>query len=184
MTNLSKAIRPLIAILLAACSVTAAAQRVSVKTNALYWAAATPNLGAEFRFNRHITIGLETAFNRFDISKVNTRMVGVMPEARYWFSARPQAGHFVGLMALVSDYKLTYDQTTHEGNGYGVGPTYGYSFVLGKRWSLEAIVGVGVLRVRERKYAAGAGAPTNYANNNRWLPAPLKVGMTFVYIIR
>ena len=89
MTNLSKAIRPLIAILLAACSVTAAAQRVSVKTNALYWAAATPNLGAEFRFNRHITIGLETAFNRFDISKVNTRMVGVMPEVRYWFSARP-----------------------------------------------------------------------------------------------
>ncbi len=183
MIHISKAIRPLFTTLLAACSLTAFAQRVSVKTNALYWAAATPNLGAEFRLNRHLTLNLETAFNRFDISKVNTRMAGVMPEMRYWFSARPQAGHFIGLMALVSDYKLTYDQTTHEGNGYGVGPTYGYSFVLSKRWSMEATAGVGLLRVKERKYAATTNAPAN-ANNKRWLAAPLKVGLTFVYIIK
>ena len=32
------------------------AQRVGLKSNALYWAAMSPNLGAEFRVNRHLTL--------------------------------------------------------------------------------------------------------------------------------
>lgn len=46
------------------------AQRVAVKTNALYWAASTPNLGAEFRVNRHVTFNFEapTTASRFSTS--------------------------------------------------------------------------------------------------------------------
>ena len=43
------------AIALTCSPLLAEAQRVALKTNALYWAAATPNIGAEFRINRHIT---------------------------------------------------------------------------------------------------------------------------------
>lgn len=197
------------------------AQRVSLKTNALYWATASPNVGLEFRFNRHLTLNLEGAANRLKFgadSKINTRIVSFTPEMRYWFSARPQAGHFVGLMGMATTYKALFKDTWHDGDCFGAGLTYGYSFVLSRRWSMETTIGLGLLHIRERKYANGNSAPTpdlpdtpvtpdqpdtpvmpdtpeiasSYAsgyevskpNNVKWMPAPLKAGVTFVYILK
>lgn len=159
------------------------AQRISLKTNALYWATATPNLGLEFRLNRHLTLNLEGAANRLKVSDISTRGMAFMPEMRYWFSARPQAGHFVGAMGLVADYDVTFNSTTHKGDAFGIGATYGYSFVLGRHWSMETTLGLGLLRVREKKYGPGQSSP-EVPNNCKWLPAPLKAGVTFVYIIK
>lgn len=172
-----------LSLLMALISLPMAAQRVSVKTNALYWAGATPNLGLALRVNRHMTVDIEGIVNKFKFKSVNTRALAVTPELRYWYSARPHAGHFIGLMGLASDYRVSYDGTTHEGNAFGFGPTYGYSWVLGRRWSMEASVGAGVLRVREQKYATDNGS-IGHPNNRRWLFAPLKVGLSFVYVIR
>lgn len=197
------------------------AQRVSLKTNALYWATASPNVGLEFRFNRHLTLNLEGAANRLKFgadSKINTRIVSFTPEMRYWFSARPQAGHFVGLMGMATTYKALFKDTWHDGDCFGAGLTYGYSFVLSRRWSMETTIGLGLLHIRERKYANGNSVPTpdlpdtpvtpdqpdtpvmpdtpeiasSYAsgyevskpNNVKWMPAPLKAGVTFVYILK
>lgn len=38
---------------------------VGLKTNALYWATATPNLGLEFRLARHWSLDLEAGLNPF-----------------------------------------------------------------------------------------------------------------------
>lgn len=69
------------------------------RTNALYWAASTPNLGAEFRVNRHVTFNFEAAYNRIKVFNIDTRGAMITPEVRYWFSARPQAGHLLELPA-------------------------------------------------------------------------------------
>ena len=50
---------------------TANAQRIGLKTNALYWAAMSPNLGVELRVNRHLTFNFEgtdytSSFSVFD----------------------------------------------------------------------------------------------------------------------
>ena len=62
------------------------AQRVAVKTNALYWAASTPNLGAEFRVNRHVTFNFEAAYNRIKVFNIDTRGAMITPEVRYWYA--------------------------------------------------------------------------------------------------
>lgn len=98
----------------------ATAQRINVKTNALYWLAMSPNLGVEFRINRHMTFNLEGVVNRvsgfkpYGVSNLSTKGFAFEPEARYWFSARPQAGHFVGLTAVAAnyDYSSTINVTT------------------------------------------------------------------------
>ncbi len=177
------------AVLLAVFSVAffapAAAQRIGLKTNALYWAAATPNIGVEFRLNRHLTLNVEGAYNYLKVKQYSTRAMAFYPEMRWWFSARPQAGHFVGVMALAADYKLNLDGKHHNGDAFGAGVTYGYAFVLGKRWGLETTAGLGLARVREKKWNSSKGeAAPKYANNTRWLPAPLKLGVTFTYLIR
>ena len=126
------------------------AQRIGLKTNALYWAAMSPNMGAEFRINRHVTLNFEAMGSLLKAGKVDAKMLQFSPEARYWFSARPQAGHFVGVMAVASNYNLLLDDTRHKGDAWGAGLTYGYSFVLGRRWSLEATIGAGAVRVTRR----------------------------------
>ncbi len=187
MDNLISAVRrvALVAAFSVAAMMPASAQRIGLKTNALYWLAATPNLGAEFRLNRHLTLDVEGACNKLTVSDYSVRAFSFTPEMRWWFSARPQVGHFVGVMAMAADYKLKLDKKNHNGDMFGAGFTYGYAFVLGKRWSMEATAGVGVAYIREKKWddSKGIYAPAD-ANNRRWLPFPLKLGLNFTYLIK
>ncbi len=170
--------------LLACCTLCATAQRVALKTNALYWAAASPNLGLELRVNRHITFNMEGTFNRLKAGKYDTRAEVFTPEMRYWLSARPQAGHFFGLMALGANYNLLLNGHRYNGDAFGGGLTYGYSFVLGRHWSLETTVGGGGLYRREKNYKEATEEAPTEPNHKKWQLAPLKAGVTFVYIIK
>lgn len=178
-------LRPLLlSLLLPVVAAPVWAQRVSVKTNALYWATASPNLGAEFRLNRHLTLNLEAMGNKLHISDYDTRVLGFTPEVRYWFSARPQAGHFLGLMGGMADYNIEDHTKVYKGDAYFVGPTYGYSFVLGRHWSLEATIGVGAMRYRQKRYDSAIEEAPREPNDSKWIAAPLKLGLSFVYIIK
>ena len=160
------------------------AQRVALKTNPLYWMTLSPNIGLEFRLSQHFTLNMDAAFNPFKINdKLQTRFVGVAPEVRYWFVGRPQAKHFIGVMGLGSSYSFILKNNLHEGGALGAGLTYGYSFVLSTRWSLETTVGTGVLSINEKKYRKGEDIPGN-SNRSKVMFAPLKIGVSFVYLLK
>ena len=177
--------RLLTVLFLAVTAVAASAQRVGIKTNALYWATATANLGLEFRLNRHLTLNLEGGYHKlYFVNRIDTRAEFADAEMRYWFSARPQAGHFVGLMGVGGNYDLTLSHKCHVGDAIGFGPTYGYSFVLGRHWSLETTVGVGAVYQREKHYDESFEPVPETPNRRKWIFSPIKAGVTFVYIIR
>ncbi len=171
----------LILILFSFSAVTA--QRVMLKTNALYWATLSPNLGAEFRLSRRFTVNVEAATNPFTVSDYKLYATAFMPEVRFWPAGRPQARHFIGAMALGAIYDLHYDGTSHDGNAVGAGLTYGYCFVLGKRWSLETTLGAGLLRFREKKTPDGQPV-SEVPNHSKTIFAPLKAGITLTYILK
>ena len=75
------------------------------------------------------------------------------------------------------------NHTNHMGDALGGGVTYGYSFVLSRRWSLETTIGLGMLHVREKKFAEGTTEPKEI-NHTKTIPAPLKAGITFTYILK
>lgn len=163
------------------------AQRVNVKTNALYWAVAAPNLGLEFRINRHVTFNLEGVVTRtkFNNGKYDFKGFGVEPEVRYWFSARPQAAHFVGIAAVAANYDLKFKQKRHDGDVFGGGITYGYSFVLSRHWSIETTLGVGLVYRQEKFSRSDAQRATLDKPNVETVNfAPIKAGVNFVYIIK
>ena len=174
----------LLTLLLAAVGTTAQAQRVGLKTNLLYWATATPNVGLEFRLNRHLTLDLDAAYNRLKVGDINSRGEMGNVEMRYWFSARPQAGHFMGFIGTAANYNILLNDTRHAGDAFGGGLTYGYSFVLSKRWSLETSIGAGALHLREKRFNENTEAEPESANRRQWVFAPLKAGVTLVYIIK
>ena len=132
------------------CTGTANAQDIAAKTNLLYWSTTTPNLSLEFGLGQRTTLDLTGAYNPWTLDKDKNKKIKhwlVMPEFRYWLCERYN-GHFFGLHSGYAYYnisgvripfrsKSTKDHR-YQGWATGVGLSYGYSWILGKRWNLEA----------------------------------------------
>lgn len=95
--NVQMISKPLLGAAMGVClflmsSMPAHAQRIGLKTNVLYWAAMSPNMGAEFRINRHVTLNFEAMGSLLKAGKVDAKGLQFSPEARYWFSAVRRQG--------------------------------------------------------------------------------------------
>lgn len=150
-----------------ALPVTSHAQIAGLKTNALYWATTTPNLGLEIKLGDRYTFNLEGGYNPWTLDnnkEVNKKIKHflVSPEIRYWF-CESFNGHFIGINGNYSQFNISAVEipeifyslngergfigaskdTRNEGWAAGAGITYGYQWILGKRLNLEATIGLG-----------------------------------------
>ena len=75
------------------------AQQLAVKTNGLMLAAMAPNIGCEFVVGERSSIDI-SAFGAVNIYGNKAKMIGLLPEYRYWFNGRPMTREFVGIAAL------------------------------------------------------------------------------------
>ena len=169
--------------------------RFAVKTNLLYDATATVNLGFEFAIANKWTIDLSGNLNAWTFSG-NRKFKHVMlqPELRYWTCERFN-GHFFGLHlhggifnvgalpslgGLVSE---NMQQQRYEGNFYGGGISYGYHMVLSGRWSLEPSLGIGYARINYDKYPCGnCGVKIKTEAKNYF--GPTKLSISLIYNIK
>lgn len=176
---------------------------LAVKTNLLYDATTTPNLGLEFGVGRKNTFQIFYGLNpwTFGSSKGdrNAKHWLVMPELRWWTCTRFN-GHFLGIHAMGGQFNAsnidillpgyffegedlakTVRDTRCQGYYAGGGFTYGYQWILGRHWNIEAEIGVGYNHVWYDQYpcyecgAKIATAETNYVGVT-------KVGLTLLYI--
>ena len=74
------------------------AQQLAVKTNGLMLAAMAPNIGCEFVVGERSSIDI-SAFGAVNIYGNKAKMIGLLPEYRYWFNGRPMTREFVGIAA-------------------------------------------------------------------------------------
>ena len=66
---------------------------------------------------------------------------------------------------------------------YGAGLSYGYQWLIGKRWNLEATVGLGYARLWDRKYPiAECGEVIRTRSRNYF--GPTKIGLALIFIIK
>lgn len=173
---------------------TMSAQRVALKTNPLYWATTTLNLGTEVRVAPRWSVDLTVGYNPFTFAdNAKLKHVLVQPEARYWLCST-FAGHFIGAHALYSHYNagnidapfgLLPELKEHrfQGNMGGAGLLYGYSWMVGRRWSVEAVIGLGVGVASYRKYLCEV-CGTQVDKGTRWFFMPTKLAVSFAYYIR
>lgn len=78
------------------CGNLVCAQDIAVKTNLLYWATSTPNIGFEFGLGKRTTLDLVGGYNPWTLNKDDNKKIKhwmVMPEFRYWLCERFN-GHF------------------------------------------------------------------------------------------
>ena len=143
------------------------AQDIALKSNILYDASGTINLGAEVGLAPKWTLDVSGNYNGWVRSHGRTwKHWMLQPEARYWFCDR-FTGHFVGVHAhggqynvgnlkndisfLGSDLSKLSDRR-YQGWFAGGGIAYGYAWILNKRWNLEAELGLGWIYTRYDSY--------------------------------
>ena len=150
------------------------AQQTALKTNTLFWATTTPNVGVEFGITRQITLDLWGAYNAWKFSNdMKLNMYLFQPEVRYWF-CRKFEGHFVGVHGHWGHFNIGQipfisglKDHILRGDLYGGGVTYGYHWALGERWGLEAMIGAGYAYMRYDKFrCADCGEKLYYCTSN------------------
>lgn len=189
----------IILLILTGCSLQIQGQKAAVKTNLLYGAYTyTPNLSLEVALGGRSTLELGGGYNWFNLkgsSQDNKKQVHWLGEIeyRYWFCSK-FGGHFMGVHALGTQYNISghklpllfgkdSDLHRYEGWGAGAGISYGYSFYLGKHWSLEAEIGAGYARLHYDKFDC-VNCGRKQATENRNYFGPTKVGISLIYIIK
>lgn len=151
----------------------AISQVVAVKTNLIADALLNVNLGAEVGVAPRWTIDVPASINFWTLGNNRQwRHWMVQPGARYWFCDR-FSGHFVGahlhggqyniggfdgkISFLGTDFRKLRD-TRFQGWFAGAGISYGYAWILGKHWNLEAEIGIGYSYTRYDQFrCAGCG---------------------------
>lgn len=186
-------------VVLAASTLCAKAQDLALKTNLAYGAYTyTPNLSLEIGLGKRSTLDLSGAYNWFNLAgsmennKKLVHWIGQI-EYRYWLCNKFN-GHFFGVHALGTNYNISGHELPmlfgkgsknfrYQGWGAGVGISYGYSFFLSNRLSLEANVGAGYVRLKYDKFDC-VKCGQKIGPETRHYFGPTKVGISLIYIIK
>lgn len=170
----------------------ARAQNVAVKTNVLYLATATPNLGVEMSTGKKHTAQLYYGLNPWDVSSEKSLKHWVlMPEYRHWF-CQSFNGWFVGVHLMggqfnAGGYKLpfgifpNFENNHYEGWYVGGGVTAGYQLPLSRHWNAEASVGVGYDYISYDKYRCGTCGESLGSSHTNYI-GPTKAVLSLLYI--
>ena len=180
-------------ILTLASLLTANAQKVALKTNLLYDATTTPNLGAELAMGKKSTLQLFYGLNPWKFASDRTKQLRhwlLMPEYRYW-TCQKFNGHFFGIHALGGQYNVggidlpnpvfkDLDEKRYEGWYAGGGLTYGYQWLLSRHWNLEASVGLGYIRFHYKEFPCTECGALIQENNKNYF-GPTKLALSLMY---
>ncbi|MBP3663469.1 MAG: DUF3575 domain-containing protein [Bacteroidales bacterium] len=184
---------------------TASAQKLAVKTNALYWGTATPNLGLEYAMADRWTLELEGGYNpwTFDSEKnMKIKHWLVSPEVRYWF-CESFLGHFVGIngnytlfnisgiptpgvfidLSSNTDSKTDLKNSRVQGWAVGAGVTYGYAFPIARRWNMELTLGYGIWYTEYGQYESRK-CGLFQQDVQKWALGPTALGVSFMFMIK
>ena len=182
-----------VCLLCAPCTVKG--QNVSVKSNLLYDAAATINLGAEVKVAPRWSVELTGDLNAWTIKGHRWRHWFVQPEGRYWF-CDAFAKHFIGFHGIGGKFNVGNIDTgisflgtdlrklkdaRYQGWGVGAGIAYGYALPLARSWNMEFEIGFGYVYLEyDRFECVDCGRKTGSGHHN--YVGPTKAAINLVYI--
>ena len=172
-------------------------QTIAVKSNLLYDLTSSINAGIELGLSPHWTLDISGNYNGWTMSHDRRwKHWAVQPEVRYWLCDRFGA-HFFGAHLHGGQYNiggfdgkinfLGTDARKLKDNRYqgwfvGAGIAYGYTWILGRHWNLEAEIGFGYSYTRyDRFQCAGCGRRIETDKPHHYV-GPTKAAINLVYV--
>lgn len=172
------------------------AQQVGIKTNLLYDAALSPNLGIEIQTAPRWSFDLSGNLNAWTVKGHKWKHWLVQPEMRYWL-CEGFAGHFFAVHALAGQYNLgnlnnginflgtdfsKLSDKRYQGWFAGAGIAYGYSWILGRHWNIEAEIGIGWAYSRYDIFECAGCGKKQAENKAHNYVGPTKAAVSLVYL--
>ena len=179
------------------------AQDFALKTNVLYDATATINLGAEVGLAPKWTFDLSGNYNPFVMPGGKLwKHAMAQPEFRYWFCESFQ-GHFIGISGKYTQFNvggIYVPKVFHkvESSGYflndllnarsegwavGAGLTYGYAWPISRRWNMEFTIGAGWWYTQYDRYESRKCGLFQKSVNQHAIGLT-DIGLSFIYLIK
>lgn len=176
---------------------TVSAQKVALKTNLVYDVTTTINIAAEVKVAPKWTVDISGDLNAWTFSdNKKWKHWKLQPEARYWL-CESFNGHFIGAHLLGGIYNMGNWNTgftflgtdfgqlkdhRYEGWMVGAGIAYGYHWMLGRHWSMEAEIGLGYVYSRADKYECPRCGDQLENNEPHHYVGPTKVAVNLIYV--
>lgn len=158
------------------------AQRVALRTNLLEWVVASPNFGVEFTLSNSLSLECALSGSPWRMTEdLYLKHIRFQPELKYWFQ-NLLSKHYIGITAFYDSYDVGLRSKAYYGDAYAVGLTYGYDWILSRRWNLGASAGVGAIRYRQDKYTPDI--KHDKPNEFGWKFAPVKLEVSLIYLIK
>lgn len=173
------------------------AQKVAIKSNLLYDATTTANLGMEFKLGSRTTFDLPVNYNGWSLFKDdngkgdNKKWMHflVQPELRFW-TCESFTGHFWGIHGHYAYFNAggfgpLKQLKDHRFEGWlaGAGLSYGYNWMLSPRWSIEATIGLGYAFIDYEKFECyKCGEKLDEGTYHYF--GPTKVGISLIYFLK
>ena len=169
--------------------------RVALRTNLLYDATLSPNLGVDVRVDSTWTVGLLAGMNAWDIDKEKNKkwrhMLFSFRARKYvndsvfhkgYFEADAIYSHFnVGNVKFPLGLYKTVRERRLQGDLLALGGKYGYSWILSRDWRIEAEAGVAIGYAWFKEYDC-PHCGSYYGKDDRIFLLP-QLGVNIVYII-
>lgn len=164
--------------------------RWNIKTNLLWDATRTVNLGAEFRLGRRLSLDIPLNYNSWSFSETRKwKHILAQPELRRW-SKETFDGHFFGIHAHVGQYNIGglpsgpfskyMNENRFEGWLSGIGLSYGYRWNFNHRWAVEATIGAGYAYLDYERFACGSCGANLGGKTKHWF-GPTRAGISLIF---
>ena len=166
--------------------------QVTIKTNVPLDVVRIPNLGFEVGLSKKVSLDVPFYYNPWEYSDSKMlKLSMVQPEVRYWLCDKFN-GHFFGVHGMMGNYHTTgidlpfsifkdTDMYRYKGNFYGGGVSYGYQYILGRHWNLEATLGIGYAYVDYKKYECKECGDKVDEGKKNYL-GPTKAALSLIYL--
>ena len=155
----------------------------SIRTDLLRWATLTPDLGIEWRINRHVGIAVNGSWTSWSWNGKDRRYAlwEVAPEVR-WYLGKEKRG-YIGAMYKAGEFNYKFSGTGRQGDLMGGGITGGYQLRLNRTLALDFSLGLGCLHAGYDKYTVIDGVRVRRGKGTKDWWGPVQAGVTLVWAI-
>ena len=161
----------------------AKAHSLSLRANLLRWGTLTPDLGVEWRLNRHVGILVNGSYTSWTWNSNDRRYAlwEIAPEARYYIGKEKRG--YIGAIYKAGSFNYKLSEIGKQGNLMGGGLTGGYQLKLNKVLNLDFSLALGCLHADYDKYIVIDGIRVRQGKETKNWWGPISAGVTLVWNI-
>lgn len=162
-----------------------AGRAVSLRTNLLYWAFATPNLGLEWKPTNSVGILINGAYSHYiwNDKENHHRTWLIQPEIRWYLGANKK--WFVGLEGHAAQFNFKFRDTGYQGDVIGGGLTGGYCLQLSRYLDMDFSLGLGYTNLKYETYTRSNGVSVlKEGNLKKNVFVPTQAGVSLIWKLK